>query len=643
VERHGQLRVEGNRIKDECGRNAQLKGMSYFWHQWEGSEYWNANAIKWLRDDWKVEIVRAAMGVRGSGGDYISDPVGSANKVRTVVDGAIQHGIYVIIDFHAHPNYKAEAKTFFRQMAQEYGSYPNVIYEIWNEPIGDYNNAVDTWNEIKQYAREVIAEIRAHDPDNIIVVGTPFYSQRVDVAADNRLTTDINGNPVGNVAYTIHAYAGAHKQSLRDMGTYALNQGVALFMTECGRVGTNYGPNNNIDPAEWDRWEEWMDDNAISYCKWSLSNKNEVSSSLQPGAPANGNWNYNTHLTSEGRWNRDHFRAVNTSPSVCGGTDDIVSISAPNSITRGNNATITVDYSASTNRDIHVVFQLDSSPWTNYGTKKVDVSAGSGTLNINVPINANTPVANDAYQFQVFITTNNGSWSNRLDNIAKTNVDCVSGSGSITMRARGNCGSETMVLEVGGSNVKTWNNVSTSYSNYTYNGYTGGTIKVKFTNDGNSGCDRNLYIDYIDVCGTRIQSESSSVVQTANWSNGDKQILFTNGNNNYGNPGCSGARTEKQKSKFAEEEIMSEDKVHHLSIFPNPVSSEGLTVQLSNEGDRSSEITITDIRGSEIYRTTATPNEKLQIPLGAFRGRGLYLLKVENEQGSTLRKIVVRE
>ena len=324
VERHGQLTVSGNRIKDECGRVTQLKGMSYFWSQWDGKEYYNANAVKWLRDDWKVEVVRAALGISPGSPDYIANPTENYNRVTAVLDGAVQHGIYGIADFHAHEadKYLAQSKTFFRQISQRYGDKPNIIYEIWNEPIGssDDNDAAGraTWTKIKTYAREIIAVIRANDPDGLIVVGTPFYSQRVDLATESPLTTDINGKPVGNVAYTIHAYVGAHGKALRDKGDLALSRGYALFMTECGRTReTADGP---VYPAEWDTWEKWMDDRGISYAKWSMANKDETCSVLYPGAPAGGGWT-TAQLRPEGQWTRNHLRAVNaTQPSKCGTT-----------------------------------------------------------------------------------------------------------------------------------------------------------------------------------------------------------------------------------------------------------------------------------------------------------------------------------
>lgn len=441
VERHGQLHVKGAQILDKCDRPAQLKGMSYFWHQWEGSEFWNADAVKWLRDDWKVEIVRAAMGVRGGDDqyDYINNPTYASGQVKKVVDGAIKHGIYVLIDFHAHPNYKAQAKTFFADMSKLYGDKPNVIYEIWNEPIGEYGDPGTKWTEIKDYAKEVIAVIRANDPDGLIVVGTPFYDQFVNTAADSPLTTDSNGKPVGNVAYTLHVYADAHRfdSTVGDNARYALKKGLPMFVTESGATGTDYNQprssgKNKPNYTEWKKWEDWWDTNGISYTKWSLSTKDEYGSSLNPGASATGNWDYTKDLTDEGRWNRDHFRAVNTLPDACsggGGTtpskDAVGSVTAPSSVSPGEKVTVSVDYSAKQDCDLKVYFQLAASPYTLYGSSKVAVKAGSGTAKVELTIDANTPLADKAYTFQSFLTPTGKSWAERLANLKTTGVSVV--------------------------------------------------------------------------------------------------------------------------------------------------------------------------------------------------------------------------
>lgn len=59
VEKHGFLRVEGNRIVDQHGQVVQLRGMSLCWSQWFPKHY-NYETVKWLRDDWRCDIVRAS-------------------------------------------------------------------------------------------------------------------------------------------------------------------------------------------------------------------------------------------------------------------------------------------------------------------------------------------------------------------------------------------------------------------------------------------------------------------------------------------------------------------------------------------------------------------------------------------------------
>jgi len=284
VERFGRLKVDGAKLLDQYGRQIQLRGMSSHGLQWAG-KYANENVIRWLRDDWNIQIWRSALYLKEGG--YVTQR-SLKFTLEESVDAAIKLGIYVIIDWHVHhdrdPNvYKDEALVFFAEMAQKYGAYPNVLYEICNEPNGDDV----TWSgSIKPYAEEVIAEIRKYDPGNIIIVGTPSWSQRVDSAA----LDPIKGF---NIMYTLHFYAGSHGQEFMDMTKTAVEKGLPVFVTECGT--TQSSGSGGVYEKEFTNWLVFLKKYGISWVNWSVTNKGEDSGVLA----------YNADRNAQGGWTDD--------------------------------------------------------------------------------------------------------------------------------------------------------------------------------------------------------------------------------------------------------------------------------------------------------------------------------------------------
>lgn len=275
VKRHGALKVEGTKLVDKEGKTVLLRGMSFGWHNLWPRVY-NAGAVKWLSDDWKCTIVRASMGIELNDSGYLKSPASSAAKIKAVVDAAIKEGIYVIIDWHDHNIHLKEAKAFFAEMAVLYGKQPNVIYELFNEP--DY----ETWPEVKAYSEELIKTIRAIDSDNIILVGCPRWDQDIHLPAAD----PIKG--YNNLMYTVHFYAGTHKQWLRDKTDEAIRSGLPIFISECaGMEASGDGP---INYEEWQKWIDWMEARGLSWITWSVSDKNETCSVLKPSAASGGNW-----------------------------------------------------------------------------------------------------------------------------------------------------------------------------------------------------------------------------------------------------------------------------------------------------------------------------------------------------------------
>ena len=286
VDVHGLLQVNGNSIVDKNGDAVSFAGNSFFWSNdnWGGERYYEPEVVSWLKKDWNTTIVRAAMGVEDPGG-YLDNRTANKNRVKTIVDAAIDEGLYVIIDWHSHhaEDNTNEAVLFFQEMAELYGEHDNVIYELYNEPLD-----ISWSNIIKPYAISVITAIRAIDPDNLIVVGTPEWSQRVDLAAADPITGFYN------IAYTLHFYTIYHQQWLRDRANAALDDGIALFVTEWGSIGYSL-----VDP-EANKWMTWCFDNKISHCNWAVNDKEEEWSILVPGASTSGGWG-NDDLTDAGK------------------------------------------------------------------------------------------------------------------------------------------------------------------------------------------------------------------------------------------------------------------------------------------------------------------------------------------------------
>lgn len=318
VDAHGMLHVDGTKIKDQCGRIVQLRGMSFFHHIYLNShKYQNADCVEWLRDDWNVQILRTAIVAdRGDTGlSYFENSDFALQVARDAINAAIKKGVYIIVDWHQKLKWEKEANEFFKILASEYTDTPNIIWEIWNEPRNTKDPQNDyTWNDVKPYAEKLITTIRRYS-DNIIVVGTPFFSSRPLEASLDPVIIDSAGNTVSNIAYTLHFYAGTHGANMRHHATQAIENGLCLMVTECGSVPAS--GDGEDDWNAWNEWVAWMDQYDISWCKWSLGVKDEGASTLIAGASYLGNWDLDKNLTNSGRHIREYFRNNNSVPDSC--------------------------------------------------------------------------------------------------------------------------------------------------------------------------------------------------------------------------------------------------------------------------------------------------------------------------------------
>lgn len=187
VSYNGWLKIENNTLVNEKKEKIRLKGISTHGLQWY-SKYANYDMMKSLKEELGINLFRIAMYTEENGYIYNKN---LKNKVEEIVENAKKLDMYVIIDWHILSDgdpliHKEEAKEFFREISLKYKDYPNVIYEICNEPNGNV-----TWeNNIKPYAEEVIKEIRENSKKSIIIVGTPTWSQEVDKPAKNKINDE---------------------------------------------------------------------------------------------------------------------------------------------------------------------------------------------------------------------------------------------------------------------------------------------------------------------------------------------------------------------------------------------------------------------------------------------------------------------
>lgn len=301
VAKHGKLQVKGTNIVGVNGEIVQLKGISTHGISWF-PECYSEGSISSLVEDWGINVFRIA--------SYVENQVEKKDWeerkvfIDSLVDLCEKHGVYCIIDWHVlfessrgestgDPWFRMkEAKEFFEYMSRKHAGKAHVMYEICNEPSQDPSgNSLSSvsWARVKSYAQEIIDVIVENDPNSIIIVGTPVWSQRVIAAADSPLDYP-------NAMYALHFYADSHRQKLRDEADIALDKNCPIFVSEFGTCNESGGGNVNV--AETINWLEWMNENNISWVNWNFADKKESSSLLNEGSCEAEDW---LNITNSGR------------------------------------------------------------------------------------------------------------------------------------------------------------------------------------------------------------------------------------------------------------------------------------------------------------------------------------------------------
>lgn len=273
VSYYGALHTNGNKIVGaKNNQQAMLRGVSLFWSDATGASYYNPAVISWVVDNFKIDVFRYAMAIEyydsdggtknqvDAGSAYKTSPEGQMSMIDKMVQAAIENDVYIILDWHSHRAHleTSIAKDFFQKVSKKYKDVPNVIYEIYNEPV---SGSGGDWGAIKNYANQVVPAIRANT-QNLVIVGTPNWSQHPEQGARDPISSP-------NIAYVLHFYAATHSQgSYGGNVSSALSAGSPVFISEWGT--TNADGNGDPNSSATSAWTTFMDQNNIPNCNWSL-------------------------------------------------------------------------------------------------------------------------------------------------------------------------------------------------------------------------------------------------------------------------------------------------------------------------------------------------------------------------------------
>ena len=263
-----------------------IKGASLDWSVGESALFYTPDVVDWFVDNMQIGSIRVAMGIEFLGENkepiewvplgYKADPAGQKAVMKAIIDAAIINDIYVIMDWHSHNAHtsseSALAEAFFKEMAKEYKDVPNLIWEIYNEPMSADKNTVNT------YATRIIKAIRDAGSKQLVLIGSPTwsskpYDQAKTYGSADKATSD-------NVAFTLHFYSVDHSfDTYAGNAKSAMNDGYAVFCSEWG-FSRSDGSGGVNDASN---YTGWMDSDKISNNNWRISNIDQTSSMFTTG------------------------------------------------------------------------------------------------------------------------------------------------------------------------------------------------------------------------------------------------------------------------------------------------------------------------------------------------------------------------
>jgi len=259
------LHTDGRFIKDSTGRTVILRGVAVadLMELDTMRAPMNVATLLDLISDasqgWYARVVRLTVYPP----DYLPDPDGYfANYLQPAVDHATARGLYAIVDWHeigdAAPA-DQETRQFWAKAAPAFASYSNVLYEVFNESedLGD-----TSWATWKANAQPWVDQIRRDAPDNIILIGAPFWTQDIGDA----VTDPFAGS---NLAYVGHIYPGISPSVWGPGGAFTqVAAARPMMITEWGYRDGGTDPTSGTQASFGDPLRAWVEAQRIGWTAW---------------------------------------------------------------------------------------------------------------------------------------------------------------------------------------------------------------------------------------------------------------------------------------------------------------------------------------------------------------------------------------
>ena len=170
------LSISGRYIKDPSGKNVILRGVSLVDVSVANSRTRNANALIDMATDnangWYARVIRLPVypdAIDGQPGWNANPDAYFTKHLDPAVQHCISKQIYCIIDWHYIKDYNSSdvdtaTRAFWNYVAPKYASTPNVLFELYNEPI--YPDSWSTWKTTAQPWVDIIRAAAPQKPDS---------------------------------------------------------------------------------------------------------------------------------------------------------------------------------------------------------------------------------------------------------------------------------------------------------------------------------------------------------------------------------------------------------------------------------------------------------------------------------------------